>query len=65
MPSDDHPPRDSDAWANPDLCPFCGAALTDGGAGFMDHIEDASPCNERFQAWLEQIRDDINSEWSG
>lgn len=65
MPSDDHPSRESDNWANPDLCPFCGTRLTDGGAGFMDHIDEASVCEERFEAWKEQIRGDMGGEWSG
>lgn len=55
---------DSD-WGDPDYCPFCGAELTDGGAGFMDHVEAAPECNERFEAWLEAIRDDIGGEWGG
>lgn len=65
MPSDDHPPRDSDAWDNPDFCPFCGEALTDGGAGFVDHTGDSPRCRERFEAWKEQVRDDVGGEWSG
>lgn len=65
MSEDPHPPRDSDEWDNPDLCPFCGATLTDPGPGFMDHVDDSTTCNERFQAWLEGIRDDIGGEWSG
>ena len=63
--STDHPPRDSPAWDNPDCCPFCGAALSDGGGGFMDHIADAETCRERFLAWREQVRDDIGGEWGG
>ncbi|WP_080510570.1 DUF7501 family protein [Halorubrum kocurii] len=63
--SEDHPPRDSPEWNNPDLCPFCGAALSDGGVGFIDHIADAPKCEERFEAWRGQIRDDIGGEWGG
>jgi hypothetical protein len=60
-----HPPRDSPEWETPDRCPFCGAALSDGGGGFMDHVEDAEACSDRFDAWLERIRDDIGGEWGG
>jgi hypothetical protein len=63
--SEDHPPPDSAEWNNPDLCPFCGVALSDGGVGFIDHIADATECEERFEAWREQIRDDIGGEWGG
>ena len=62
---DEHPSRDSAEWDNPDLCPFCGAALSDGGPGFMDHIETAGTCRERFEGWLEAIRDDMEGEWGG
>jgi hypothetical protein len=63
--SEDHPPRDSPEWDNPDLCPFCGVDLSDGGVGFIDHIADAPGCRERFEAWRERIRDDIGGEWGG
>jgi hypothetical protein len=65
MTSTDHPPRESDRWANPDLCPFCGETLADGGAGFMDHIDEAPVCKERFDDWKEQISSDIGGEWGG
>jgi hypothetical protein len=61
----EHPSRDSPEWDNPDLCPFCGAALSDGGIGFIDHIDDAPMCKEKFEAWREQIRGDIGGEWGG
>jgi hypothetical protein len=63
--SETHPQRDDADWDNPDLCPFCGASLTDGGAGFMDHVDEHETCRERFEAWLENIRDDVEGEWSG
>ena len=63
--ADGHPPRDAPEWDNPDHCPFCGAALTDGGGGFIDHIEESPTCGERFEAWRERIREDIGSEWGG
>lgn len=65
MGEHDHPPRDSSRWDNPDLCPFCGESLVDGGAGFMEHTEESEPCRERFEAWIEQIRDDMGGEWGG
>lgn len=65
MTSADHPPRHTDRWANPDCCPFCGTGLTDGGAGFMDHIDEKPVCANRFAAWREQIVSDIDGEWSG
>lgn len=52
-------------WNDPDYCPFCGTELADGGAGFIDHVDDAPECGERFDEWLEAIRDDIGGEWSG
>lgn len=60
-----HPPLDSPEWDNPDFYPFCGAALRDGGAGFMEHIETAPDCRERFETWRGNIADDIGGEWSG
>lgn len=63
--TDEHPPRGSSDWANPDLCPFCGTELRDGGAGFMEHIDEESVCYDRFYAWREQIADDIGGEWGG
>jgi hypothetical protein len=65
MPPDTHPPRDSPEWDNPDVCPFCGADLPDGGAGFMDHVDEAPECRARFEAWVERVRDDIGGDWSG
>lgn len=65
METDDHPPRSSSQWDNPDLCPFCGANLVDGGAGFIDHTKESEPCSERFEAWLTGIRDDMGGEWGG
>lgn len=61
----EHPPRDSPQWDNPDLCPFCGVGLSDGGSGFIDHIAKTPMCNERFQDWRAKIRDDIGGEWGG
>ena len=65
MPPHSHPPRESPDWTDPDFCPFCGEKLTDGGGGFIDHIEEAPACEERFESWREGIVDDIDGEWSG
>jgi hypothetical protein len=65
MSTDSHPNPESPEWDNPDVCPFCGADLVDGGGGFMDHVDTAETCRERFEAWLDNIRDDIGSEWGG
>lgn len=62
---DTHPPRDSPVWDRPDYCPFCGTALADGGAGFVDHLAEADACAARFEAWREQVADDIGGEWGG
>ena len=60
-----HPTADEPAWDDPDFCPFCGTRLPDGGPGFIAHIEDAATCRARFDAWRENIVDDIGGEWSG
>ncbi|WP_336036971.1 DUF7501 family protein [Halobacterium yunchengense] len=65
MAGHSHPPRDSPEWDDPDFCPFCGAKLTDGGAGFVDHLEDAPECARRFEQWREQVVDDVGGEWGG
>lgn len=65
MADNSHPPADSPDWDNPDYCPFCGAALADGGAGFIDHVDENPECKRRFDAWRERVSDDIGGEWSG
>jgi hypothetical protein len=61
----DHPDPEANDWENPDFCPFCGERLSDPGEGFLDHVADSTPCDERFAAWRENIADDIGGEWSG
>ena len=61
----DHPEQSDPNWDDPDFCPFCGTALTDGGAGFMDHIEEANVCRQRFEEWRENIAGDVGGEWGG
>ena len=60
-----HPSPDSPDWDNPDFCPFCGEALADGGAGFIDHIEDSPACHARFEEWRENVAGDVGGEWGG
>ena len=57
-------PEDVD-WENPDACPFCGASLPDGGAGFVDHAAANPDCEARFEEWRENVAGDIGGEWSG
>lgn len=63
----EHPSRDSPEWNSPDFCPFCGHELSDGGPGFIDHIEDDGHafCSERFKQWRENVASDIGEEWTG
>lgn len=58
-------PSNEPDWDRPDFCPFCGAKLVDGGLGFIDHLETAPDCRERFEAWRERIAEDIGGEWGG
>lgn len=52
-------------WEDPERCPFCGAGLVDGGAGFIDHIGASDDCSDAFEDWREGIVDDIGGEWTG
>lgn len=57
-------PADGDAdWSDPDRCPFCGAALPDGGPGFVDHGESAGECAVAFARWREGVAGDVEGEW--
>ncbi|MDG5818099.1 hypothetical protein [Natronococcus sp. A-GB7] len=62
-----HPSRDSSQWDNPDFCPFCSQPVSDGGPGFMDHIDDDenATCRDRFEQWRDGVADDMNGEWGG
>jgi hypothetical protein len=35
------------------------------GGGFIDQLDDAPACADRFEAWREQVVDDVGGEWSG
>jgi hypothetical protein len=52
-------------WDDPDACPFCGAHLVDGGAGFVDHIAESEPCRLGFEQWRENVAGDVGGEWGG
>lgn len=56
---------DAPVWDAPDYCPFCGTALSDGGAGFVDHLDGFPDCERRFAEWVERVREDIGGEWGG
>ena len=60
-----HPPRDSPDWERPDFCPFCGIELADGGAGFVDHLDDAPECTDRFETWRARVIEKVEDEWDG
>lgn len=59
------PLDESRRWDDPERCPFCGASLPDGGAGFIDHIAVTPSCAHAFERWRDDVVDDIAGEWSG
>ncbi|WP_058366694.1 DUF7501 family protein [Haloparvum sedimenti] len=52
-------------WSDPNECPFCGAALADPGAGFVDHVAENPDCDRRFETWRDRVAGDMGGEWSG
>ncbi|WP_435334740.1 DUF7501 family protein [Haloarchaeobius sp. TZWWS8] len=52
-------------WSDPNTCPFCDAALTDPGAGFIDHLDESDHCDAGFELWRSHVTDDIGGGWSG
>ncbi|MFB6160211.1 MAG: hypothetical protein ABEJ61_03435 [Haloferacaceae archaeon] len=52
-------------WGDPTRCPFCEEGLADGGAGFMDHIDDRPDCQDGFEQWRGRVREDMTGGWSG
>lgn len=52
-------------WESPETCPFCGGELTDGGAGFIDHIDDRPGCQNEFRDWRSMVASDMSGEWGG
>jgi hypothetical protein len=53
------------SWDDPSTCPFCGAALSDPGAGFVDHLDESAACTTEFETWREHVAGDIGGEWTG
>ena len=56
---------ESATWNDPEECPFCGAGLRNGGAGFVEHAEANADCMTRFDEWRENVAGDMNPEWTG
>ena len=52
-------------WNDPTKCPFCEDALTNGGAGFINHIDSSEACRQGFNLWRKRISADMTGEWSG
>lgn len=52
-------------WDDPETCPFCGAALADGGGAFVRHVETRDDCAVRFDAWRQRVAGDVGGEWTG
>ena len=38
-------------WNDTEQCPFCQDELSDGGPGFIDHIESNDDCADGFDGW--------------
>jgi len=52
-------------WSDPTTCPFCGDALADPGAGFVDHLGASPDCEARFDVWRDNVARDVRGEWAG
>ena len=52
-------------WSDPSTCPFCGAALADPGAGFVDHLAESPACESGHTDWKENVAGDLAGGWSG
>ncbi|MFA9518553.1 hypothetical protein ACERIT_15285 [Halopenitus sp. H-Gu1] len=63
--STDPSPTPIPNWSDPSDCPFCGTALSDPGAGFIDHLSDNDACEAGFDEWRENVAGDMGGEWSG
>ncbi|WP_435334732.1 DUF7501 family protein [Haloarchaeobius sp. TZWWS8] len=57
--------RDERIWDDPERCPFCGGPVSDGGAGFIDHIRLSPECEIRFKRWRDRVANDVPGEWAG
>ncbi|GAB3674428.1 DUF7501 family protein [Halopiger thermotolerans] len=56
-------PREPAEWDDPTECPFCGASIDDGGAGFIEHVERKNDCAVAFSRWREGVSSDVEGEW--
>lgn len=52
-------------WNDTERCPFCQDELSDGGPGFIDHIEASDDCAADFDGWRGRVADDMARGWSG
>lgn len=52
-------------WSDPNHCPFCGAELSNPGAGFIDHLGTNADCESGFETWRQHIAGDVPGGWSG
>lgn len=52
-------------WDDPERCPYCNDAITDGGSGFIDHISEKPTCQQWFETWRGRVRDDMAGGWGG
>ncbi|HEV8360744.1 MAG TPA: hypothetical protein VGR28_09855 [Candidatus Thermoplasmatota archaeon] len=39
-------------------CFFCGTALADAGAAFLDHVASSQGCRDRYDGWMSHIDED-------
>lgn len=52
-------------WSDTSTCPFCGDALADPGAGFVDHLAESPDCDAGFTNWKENVAGDVVGGWGG
>lgn len=55
----------SNAWTDPNRCPFCEDALASPGAGFIAHVEESPDCEAAFGTWRDRVGGDVGGGWSG
>ncbi|EJN58721.1 hypothetical protein HSB1_31990 [Halogranum salarium B-1] len=46
-------------WNDPNLCPFCGAAIPDGDQALTYHIQENRACVDRFAELRMTVAEDI------
>lgn len=52
-------------WAGPEVCPFCGVELEDGGPAFVEHVDADPSCRAAFDRWRDRVTEDIRGGWIG